>query len=127
MEGSPIILDVLRDVALPAVTAVLGWFASIWRSKQKKEADVLQNVSQILEMQKQYIADQDVENRKTREYNKHLEKKLDDKRESIRRANHCAYTAEGEGCPVLRHEDELDNQCANCEFNKQHHHAHGKD
>lgn len=124
MEGSPIILDVLRDVALPAVTAVLGWFASIWRTKQKKEADVLQNVSQILEMQKQYIADQDIENRKTREYNKHLEKKLDDKRESIRRANHCQYTAEGDGCPVLRHEDELDSQCENCELKKLHH-AHG--
>lgn len=122
-ESSTIIVDILRDVALPAFTAVAGWFASVWRSKQKKENDVLQNVTQILDMQKKYIADQDEENRKTREYNKHLEKKLDDKRESIRRANHCRYTSEGDGCPVLRHEDELDDQCKNCELK----HAHGKD
>ena len=122
MEGSSLILDLMRDVALPVITAIGGWFASVWRSKQKKEADVLQNVTQILEMQKTYIAEQDEENRKTRETNRLLAKKLDDKRESIRRANHCKYTAEGDGCPVLAHEDELDDQCKRCEFN----HAHGQ-
>ena len=103
MEGGSIIVDIMRDVALPIVTAIIGWFASIWRSKQKKEKDVLENVTQILDMQKTYIADQDEENRKTRDLNRLLEKKLDDKRESIRRANHCRYTAEGDGCPVLAH------------------------
>lgn len=122
MEESPIIVAILRDVALPAFTAIVGWFASVWRSKQKKENDVLQNVTQILEMQKKYIAEQDEENRKTRDTNRLLAKKLDDKRESIRRANHCKYTAEGDGCPVLAHEDELDDQCKNCELK----HAHGK-
>ena len=120
MEGSPIVLDLLRDVALPAVTAVMGWFASIWRTKQKKEKDVLENVSQILEIQKQYIADQDEENRKTREYNRHLERKLDDKRASISKANKCKYTNEDEGCPVLAHEEQLDEKCRNCEIKKQH-------
>ena len=122
MEG-PVLVDILRDVALPAGTAIIGWFASVWRSKQKKEADVLDNVSQILEMQRNYISEQDEENRKTRETNRLLAKKLDDKRESIRRANYCRFTSEGEGCPVLRHEDELDDQCQNCTLK----HAHSKD
>lgn len=118
MENSPFILDLLRDVALPAVTAILGWFASVWRSKQKKEKDVLENVSQILMIQKKYIADQDIENRKTREYNKHLERKLDDKRRSIRQANWCRFTNEGEGCPVLNHEEKVDgDKCATCRYN----------
>lgn len=120
MEGSPIVLDLLRDVALPAVTAVMGWFASIWRTKQRKEKDVLENVSQILEIQKQYIADQDEENRKTREYNRHLERKLDDKRASISKANKCKYTNEDDGCPVLAHEESLDEKCRNCEIRQQH-------
>lgn len=110
-------IEILRDVALPAVTGVLGWFASIWRTKQKKEADILTNVTQILEMQKQYIADQDADNKKTRDINKRLEKKLDDKRESIRKANKCKFTNEGDGCPVLAHEDVLDEKCKNCELN----------
>lgn len=122
MEGGTIILDMMRDVALPVITAIIGWFASIWRSKQKKEKDVLENVTQILDMQRKYISDQDEENRKTRDLNRLLEKKLDDKCESIRRANHCRYTAEGDGCPVLAHEDELDDQCKRCELK----HAHGE-
>jgi len=108
--------ELLSTVGVPIVTAVGGWFASVWRTKQKKEKDVLENVTQILEMQKAYIADQDAENRKTREYNRHLEEKLDNKRESIRKANQCKYTNEGEGCPVLRHEDAMDEKCRNCEL-----------
>lgn len=114
MENSPIIIEILKDVALPIITLIGGWFAHLIRSKQKKESDILDNVKQILEMQKQYIADQDAENKKTRDMNRRLEKKLDDKRESIRKANKCEYTAIGDGCPVLKHEDELDEKCKNC-------------
>ena len=110
----PAIVDMAERVLLPVLTLIGGWFAHLFRSKQKKEADILQNVMQILDLQKKYIADQDVENKKTRDMNARLEKKLDDKRESIRKANNCKYTAEGDGCPVLKHEDLLDEKCINC-------------
>ena len=114
MESSSIVLDILREVGIPILTLIGGWFAHLFRTKQKKEADVLANVQQILQMQKEYIADQDAENKKTRDMNARLEKKLDDKRESIRKANHCKYTNEGDGCPVLAHEDYLDEKCKSC-------------
>lgn len=110
----PVIVDMAERVLLPVLTLIGGWFAHLFRSKQKKEADILQNVMQILDLQKKYIADQDAENKKTRDMNARLEKKLDDKRESIRKANRCKYTAEGDGCPVLAHEDELDEKCRDC-------------
>ena len=111
------VIELLKDVGIPALTAAGGWFASVWRSKQKKEADILDNVKQILESQKQYIADQDKENRKTRDMNARLERELRQKSESIRQANKCKFTVEGDGCPVLNHEDALDEKCKNCELN----------
>lgn len=111
-------IDILQTIGLPVVTAVGGWFASIWRTKQKKEKDVLENVTQILELQKKYIADQDKENKKTRDMNARLEEKLDNKRRSIRKANYCKFTNEGEGCPVLRHEEQTDDKCETCKFNQ---------
>ena len=86
MESS-VIIEILKDIGLPIVTAIGGWFASVWRNKQKKEGDILDNVKQILESQKQYIADQDKENKKTRDMNARLEKELRQKSFSIRRAN----------------------------------------
>lgn len=112
MDGA--VIEILERVGIPILTLFGGWFAHVFRSKQKKEQDILQNVMQILDLQKKYIADQDSENKKTRDMNARLEKKLDDKRESIRKANKCQYTNEGDGCPVLRHEDELDDKCKEC-------------
>lgn len=116
MAEPNILLEILRDVGIPALTLIGGWFAHMFRTKQKKEADVLDNVQQILKLQKDYIAEQDAENKKTRDMNARLEKKLDDKRESIRKANKCKFTAEGDGCPVLKHEDYLDEKCKNCDL-----------
>jgi len=112
--GDSVYIEILRDVGIPILTLIGGWFAHLFRTKQKKENDILANVQQILQMQKEYIADQDAENKKTRDMNARLEKKLDDKRESIRKANKCKYTNEGEGCPVLIHEDYLDEKCQEC-------------
>jgi hypothetical protein len=114
MEDSNIILLILEKVGIPALTLVGGWFGGVFRSKQKKEADILDNMKQILQMQKAYIADQDAENKKTRDMNARLERKLDGKNASIRQANKCQYTNEGDGCPVLVHEDILDEKCKNC-------------
>lgn len=119
-----VVLEIAERGILPILSLMAGWFAHLVRTRQKKEADVLDNVRQILEMQRSYIADQDVENKKTRNINMRLEKKLDDKRESIRQANKCKYTSEGDGCPVLAHEDVLDEKCKNCELN---HHDKGTD
>lgn len=110
------VIDVAERVLIPIITLAGGWFGHLIRSKQKKEQDILANVQQILQMQKDYIADQDAENKKTRDMNARLEKKLDDKRESIRKANKCKFTAEGDGCPVLKHEDYLDEKCKNCDL-----------
>ena len=112
------ILAFLESFILPIVMALIGWFTAEWRNKQKKESDVLTNVTQILEMQRQYIAEQDEENKKTRDINRRLEMKLDDKRESIRKANKCKFTHEGEGCPVLANEDKIDDRCKDCNLNK---------
>ena len=114
MEQPNILLELLKDVGVPLLTLVGGWFAHMFRTKQKKEMDVLANVQQILQMQKEYIADQDAENKKTRDMNARLERKLDEKRESIRQANKCKHTVAPEGCPVLNHEDYLDEKCKNC-------------
>lgn len=113
-----VIVDMAERVLLPVLTLIGGWFAHLFRSKQKKEQDILANVQQILQMQKDYIAEQDEENKKTRNMNARLEKKLDDKRESIRKANHCRFTSEGDGCPVLKNEDLLDEKCKNCNLNQ---------
>ena len=118
MEDNNILLILLEKVGIPVLTLVGGWFVGLYRSKQKKEADILDNMKQILTLQREYIASQDAENKKTRDMNARLEKKLDDKRESIRQANKCKYTAEGDGCPVLIHEDVLDAKCLNCNYNK---------
>lgn len=118
MENANMYLEILKDFILPLITLLGGWFAHMFRTKQKKEQDILSNVQQILAMQKEYIAEQDADKKKTRDMNARLEKKLDDKRESIRQANKCKYTATPEGCPVLIHEDYLDEKCKNCEINK---------
>lgn len=115
---SAVVLELLKDVGLPTLTLLGGWFGHMFRTRQKKEQDILANVQQILSIQSSYIAKQDEVNKKTRDMNARLEKKLDDKRDSIRQANKCKYTAEGDGCPVLRREDELDDKCKNCNFNK---------
>ena len=80
----------------------------------------ISNIDEIkLEIQKDYIASQDEENRKTRDINAELEKKLNWKRGSILKANFCKFTNEGDGCPVLKHEAENDeSRCQECQYNK---------
>lgn len=117
----PIVIELLERVGIPTLTLLGGWFGHMFRSKQKKESDILDNMKQILTMQREYIASQDTENKKTRDMNARLERKLDDKRESIRQANKCPHTAQGDGCPVLNHEDYLDEKCKTCELNKDAH------
>ena len=113
-------LQLLKDVALPALGLVGGWLAKGWRTRQKKEQDILSNVQQILASQKDYIADQDERNTKANNMIARLEKKLDDKNRSIRRANGCKYTNVDGGCPVLNSEEDNDKSpCDNCTYKKE--------
>lgn len=121
MNGD-LLIGIAQTVILPTVTAIGGWFASIWRSKQKKEADILDNVKQILELQKAYIEEQANTIKETKEMVQRLEKKLDKKSKSIRKANFCKYTSEGDGCPVLMQEEKCEqDKCESCEYNKETH------
>lgn len=113
-----VVLEIIERGVLPILGVVGGWFAHLIRSKQKKESDILDNVRQILEMQKEYISEQDAENKQTRDINKRLEAKLDGKNRSIRKANWCKFTNEGAGCPVLNEEEknDQDSKCETCKY-----------
>lgn len=105
------------EFALPIATALIGWFTSAYRTKQKKEKDTLDNVQQILDIQKSYIADQQNELRGMRANNRKISDILEAKNRSIRKANKCKFTNEGEGCPVLHSEEENDKACETCHLN----------
>lgn len=125
MEGS-FIIEIAEKIGLPALTLFMGWFGNAWRTKQKKEQDVLTNVTQILEMQKAYIQEQDEDKKRTRDICKRLEAKLDKKNKSIRQAFKCKYSSEGDGCPVLNEDENSDpctDKCANCTIKQQHEHV----
>lgn len=125
MEGS-FIIEIAEKIGLPALTLFMGWFGNAWRTKQKKEQDVLTNVTQILEMQKAYIQEQDEDKKRTRDICKRLEAKLDKKNKSIRQAFKCKYSNEGDGCPVLNEDENSDpctDKCANCTIKQQHEHV----
>lgn len=107
----------LVDFILPIATLFVGWLGSAYRTRQKKEKDTLDNIQQILDIQKAYIADQQTELRGMRSHNRKLSEKLEHKDKSIRQANKCKYTNEGEGCPVLRAEEIHDEHCATCHLN----------
>lgn len=110
-------VELIQNIGLPVITAIGGWFANTWRTKQRKEADVLQNVQQVLALQKNYIEEQAAVITEAKNMNKRLEAKLDRKNKSIRQANKCLYTNEGDGCPVLNNEEKYDNcnaDCSNC-------------
>lgn len=118
---SAVFIDIVEKIVLPLLTLFVGSIWQKFRTRQKKEADILANVQQILQLQKDYIAEQDEENKKTRDMNKRLEAKLDGKNKSIRKANWCKFTNEGDGCPVLKQEEKNDdyNKCDICKYNQE--------
>lgn len=113
------LIDGFERVLLPIITLLGGWFGHLFRSKQKKESDILDNVKQILILQKSYIEEQAGMLKETKDMNRRLERKLDKKDRSIRRANICKFTSEGDGCPVLDSEEKYETDyCADCAYNK---------
>lgn len=117
------LLDVLTTTVVPIVTGVLGWLGSAYRNKQKKESDIMSNFKEMMSIQNDFISglkanvdERDKTLRETKEINHRLEQKLDKKERSIRRANFCKFSNEGDGCPVLVQEDEdcRDSMCDTC-------------
>lgn len=131
MEQYPLLFEIARDIGLPIVTLLIGWFGQAWRSKAQKKADELDNTQQIINMQREYIATQQHQLAKYNMVNQRLEAKLDRKNKSIRQANKCKFTNEGDGCPVLTHEEngevKEDNRCETCQYNPEVSHADGQD
>lgn len=112
-------IDIVKTIALPIVTAFLGWIYSKYRNKQEREKDILDNVQTIIDMQNAQIVKQEETLKKSDNINQRLEAKLDRKSKSIRQANKCPYTMQGDGCPVLAQEEKnehcYDIDCARCE------------
>ena len=121
------ILDVLSTVVVPIATAALGWLGSAYRNKQKKEGDIMANFKQMMSIQNDFssglkanIDERDAALLESKHVNQRLEAKLDRKDKSIRKANFCKFSNEGNGCPVLLQEEKNcgehhENLCDNCE------------
>ena len=121
------ILDVLSTVVVPVATAALGWLGSAYRNKQKKEGDIMANFKQMMSIQNDFISglkanidERDSALLESKHVNQRLEAKLDRKDKSIRKANFCKFSNEGNGCPVLLQEEkncgeQHENLCDNCE------------
>ena len=58
MGETSILSEILQNIGLPLVTGIMGWFGNMWRSRQRKDKDILDNVTQILDIQKKYIEEQ---------------------------------------------------------------------
>lgn len=113
------IMELLKSVALPVVTGFLGWVYSKYRNKQEREKDILDNVQRIIDLQDAQIKKQEDALNKANNVNQRLEAKLDRKNKSVRQANKCPFTTEGDGCPVLAQEEKnehcYDLDCAKCD------------
>lgn len=111
---------------LPIVTLVLGWLTSSYRNKQKKENETITNFQLMRDADKEFMTDLKNELVESKNLRKRLEAKLDRKNKSIRKANNCPHTNEGDGCPVLIQEEAnekvYDEGCRLCE-----HHSHETD
>ena len=104
------IMELLKSVALPIVTGFLGWVYSKYRNKQEREKDILDNVQRIIDIQDEQIKKQEQIQKKSDNLNQRLEAKLDRKNKSIRQANKCPYTTQGDGCPVLAQEEQCEDE-----------------
>ena len=64
---------------LPIVTALLGWLASAYRNKQKKENDTIANFQLMRDADKEFMTDLKNELIESKNLRKRLEAKLDRK------------------------------------------------
>ena len=111
--------DLWLQIALPVVTGVVGWATNAWRNAQKKENDTIANFQLMRDADKEFMTDLKNELVESKNMRKRLEAKLDRKNKSIRKANSCPHTIEGDGCPVLNQE-EMNEQLYDCESCEHH-------
>lgn len=103
----------------PIIGGVIGWLTSAYRNKQKKESDIISNFKEMRDADREFILECRADLKESRDLNKRLEAKYNRKCKSVRAANKCKFTSEGDGCPVLAQEERneriYDADCANCE------------
>ena len=111
--------DLWLQIALPVVSGLVGWFTNAYRNKQKKESDIIVNFQAMRDADREFIEQCRADLKESRDMNKRLEAKYNRKCKSVRAANKCKYTSEGNGCPVLAQEEKnehiYDVDCAKCE------------
>lgn len=109
----------LVDFVLPIIMGVAGWLGNGYRNKQKKESDIITNFKAMRDADREFIEECRKDLKESRDMNKRLEAKYNRKCKSVRAANKCKFTNEGDGCPVLEQEDKneriYDIECANCQ------------
>ena len=120
MGETSILSEILQNIGLPLVTGIMGWFGNMWRSRQRKDKD-------ILDIQKKYIEEQQGTIEETKKMNKRLEDKLNKEYKCVRQARKCKYSNVGDGCPVLLLEERYDNDtvCEDCKLTKEGQNAEG--
>lgn len=110
--------DILINFLLPLFTGVLGILGTAYRNKQKKEKDILDNVHQVIEIQKKHIYEQEKTLSRTRAMLDRIELKYEKKSAAIRKAYSCKTSSDD--CPVLKEDEKLNSEeCENCEHNGQ--------
>lgn len=103
---------------LPVLTALIAWLGNAYRNKQKKEKDIIDNVQQILDIQKAFIGKQEETINKTNETLDAVNRKLSHKTAAIKRAYNCPTPSEE--CPVLQFDLTWDDdKCFNCRKQKE--------
>ena len=112
-------MGVVEKVVYPTIAGFLGWIYSKYRTRQEREKSILDNVQVVIDMLSTQLAKMEESQKKSDNLNQRLEAKLDRKSKSVRQANKCPYTTQGDGCPVLAQEEKnehcYDIECARCE------------
>lgn len=106
-------LEIIAPIISGALMGLIGWLTAAYRNKQKKEKDILDNVQQMLDMERQQINIYAERLAKSEtDYHK-LEKKFDHKTRAVKEAYDCEHPSEN--CPVLIYDK---SQCEDCKIKR---------
>lgn len=108
-------------VISPIVGGIIGWLGNNVKVKHKKESEIIANFQAMRDADREFIEECRSDLKEARDMNKRLEAKYNRKSKSVRAANRCKHTNEGDGCPVLIQEEKNEYcygiDCAQCENN----------
>lgn len=112
--------DLITQILVPILTGIIAWFGNAYRHKQKKESDIILNFQAMRDADREFIEECRADLKESRDMNKRLEARYNRKSKSVRAANKCKYTNEGDGCPVLVQEEKNEYcygiDCEECEY-----------